>query len=177
MRCDARRLEAIKETHDCYLLGFSGRSLNSTTAFGIVNGAIKVPLLTCHGRFRQPNRPGSALSCCHIVAIQLTQMGIQIGATGKVYGEGLDATFMVKIQSDSLTQPQRFNYRLRYLMSNPIPPLANATLVFAAASGYAVDSMTGNYVQIDQDATYYATLKQSRDPSYDQRIGVTSAIT
>ena len=29
----------------------------------------------------------------HIVAIQLTQMGIQIGATeGKVYGEGLDAT-------------------------------------------------------------------------------------
>tara|TARA_B100002019_G_scaffold293290_1_gene319889 strand:+ start:6423 stop:6812 length:390 start_codon:yes stop_codon:yes gene_type:complete len=57
-------------------------------------------------------------------------------------------------------------------MSNPIPPLANATLVFATASGYAVDSMTGNYVQIDQDATYYATLKQSRDPSYDQRIGV-----
>ena len=57
-------------------------------------------------------------------------------------------------------------------MSNPIPPLANATLVFATAGGYAVDSMTGNYVQIDQDATYYATLKQSRDPSYDQRIGV-----
>ncbi len=29
----------------------------------------------------------------HIIAIQLAQMGIQIGATdGKVYGEGLDAT-------------------------------------------------------------------------------------
>lgn len=56
-------------------------------------------------------------------------------------------------------------------MTNPAPPLANATLVFSVASGYATDATTGNYVQVSQDATYYATLKQSRDPQYEQRIG------
>jgi hypothetical protein len=56
-------------------------------------------------------------------------------------------------------------------MTNPAPPLANATLVFAVASGYATDSATGNYVEITSDTTYYATLKQSKDPRYDQRLG------
>lgn len=56
-------------------------------------------------------------------------------------------------------------------MTNPAPPLANTTLVFAVASGYATDSATGNYVELTGDVTYYATLKQSRDPRYDQRLG------
>jgi hypothetical protein len=56
-------------------------------------------------------------------------------------------------------------------MTNPAPPLANTTLVFAVASGYAVDSATGNYVEITDDVTYYATLKQVRDTRYEQRIG------
>ena len=56
-------------------------------------------------------------------------------------------------------------------MTNPAPPLANATLVFAVASGYATDSATGNYVEITTEETYYATLKQSRDSRYDQRLG------
>jgi hypothetical protein len=49
-------------------------------------------------------------------------------------------------------------------MTNPMPPLANATLVFSVASGYATDAATGNYVVSTTDSTYYATLKQSRDP-------------
>lgn len=56
-------------------------------------------------------------------------------------------------------------------MTNPANPLANATLVFSVASGYAVDAMTGNLVASTTDATYYATLKQSRDPQYEQRVG------
>lgn len=56
-------------------------------------------------------------------------------------------------------------------MTNPAPPLANATLVFTVASGYAVDSTTGNYVETTTESTYYATLRQSRDPQYEQRIG------
>lgn len=56
-------------------------------------------------------------------------------------------------------------------MTNPAPPLANATLVFSVASGYGVDSTTGNYVETTTDSTYYAVLKQSRDPQYEQRIG------
>lgn len=56
-------------------------------------------------------------------------------------------------------------------MTNPAPPLANTTLVFAVVSGYATDSATGNYVELTRDVTYYATLKQSRDPQYDQRLG------
>jgi hypothetical protein len=56
-------------------------------------------------------------------------------------------------------------------MANPAPPLANATLVFTVASGYATDSATGNYVELTEETTYYATLKQSRDSRYDQRLG------
>ncbi|MBQ45560.1 MAG: hypothetical protein CMK37_07870 [Porticoccaceae bacterium] len=56
-------------------------------------------------------------------------------------------------------------------MTNPANPLANATLVFSVASGYAVDAMTGNFVESTTDETYYATLKQSRDPQYEQRVG------
>ena len=56
-------------------------------------------------------------------------------------------------------------------MTNPAPPLANAKLVFPVAGGYAVDSTTGNYVETTSDVVYYATLKQSRDPQYEQRIG------
>jgi len=56
-------------------------------------------------------------------------------------------------------------------MTNPANPLANATLVFSVASGYAVDSTTGNFVESTTDETYYATLKQSRDPQYEQRVG------
>ena len=33
-------------------------------------------------------------------------------------------------------------------MTNPAPPLANATLVFAVTSGYVVDSATGNDVPL-----------------------------
>ena len=56
-------------------------------------------------------------------------------------------------------------------MSNPAPPLANATLVFNVANGYATDSATGNYIELTETVTYYATLKQSRDPKYDQQLG------
>ena len=56
-------------------------------------------------------------------------------------------------------------------MTNPAPPLANATLVFAVASGYAQDATTGNYVPLTISGEYYAILKQSRDPRYDQRLG------
>ena len=56
-------------------------------------------------------------------------------------------------------------------MTNPAPPLTNTTLVFAVVSGYVTDSATGNYVELTRDVTYYATLKQSRDPQYDQRLG------
>ena len=57
-------------------------------------------------------------------------------------------------------------------MTNPAPPLANTTLVFAVTSGYAVDSATGNDVPLTISGVYYATLKQSRDPRYEQRLGV-----
>lgn len=57
-------------------------------------------------------------------------------------------------------------------MTNPCPPLANATLVFKVASGYAVDSVTGNDIELTTDVTYYATLKQSSAPKYDQQLGV-----
>ena len=56
-------------------------------------------------------------------------------------------------------------------MTNPAPPLANATLVFETATGSAVDSATGNYVETTSETTYYATLKQSKDPRYDQQLG------
>ena len=57
-------------------------------------------------------------------------------------------------------------------MTNPAPPLANATLVFAVTSGYAVYSTTGNLVSLTTSGVYYATLKQSRNPRYEQRLGV-----
>jgi hypothetical protein len=56
-------------------------------------------------------------------------------------------------------------------MTNPAPPLANTTLVFAVTSGYATDSATGNLVSLTSSGVYYATLKQSRNPRYEQRLG------
>lgn len=61
---------------------------------GIVNGAIEEASsdvdLSVLGD--QTDRAVKYLAA-HIIAVQLAQMGIQIGATeGKVYGEGLDAT-------------------------------------------------------------------------------------
>jgi len=56
-------------------------------------------------------------------------------------------------------------------MTNPAPPLANATLVFAVTSGYAVAANTGNLVPLTTSGVYYATLKQSRNPRYEQRLG------
>lgn len=50
-------------------------------------------------------------------------------------------------------------------------PLANATLVFSVASGYALDSDTGNYVPMSSGATFHASLKQKRNPQYDQLLG------
>lgn len=50
-------------------------------------------------------------------------------------------------------------------------PLANATLVFSVASGYALDSDTGNYVAVSSNTTFYASLKQKRNPQYDQLLG------
>ena len=57
-------------------------------------------------------------------------------------------------------------------MTNPAPPLANATLVFAVTSGYAVAANTGNLVPLTTSGVYYATLKQSQNPRYEQRIGI-----
>ena len=56
-------------------------------------------------------------------------------------------------------------------MSNFLEPLANATLVFNVASGYALDSETGNYVPVSSGVTFYATLKQKQNPRYDQLLG------
>ena len=61
---------------------------------GIVNGAISEATYDASADVfgEQTDRAVKFLSA-HIIAIQLAQMGIQIGATeGKVYGEGLDAT-------------------------------------------------------------------------------------
>ena len=61
---------------------------------GIVNGAITEASFDASEDVfgEQTDRAVKFLSA-HIIAIQLAQMGIQIGATeGKVYGEGLDAT-------------------------------------------------------------------------------------
>lgn len=56
-------------------------------------------------------------------------------------------------------------------MSNFLEPLANATLVFNVASGYALDSETGNYVPVSSGVVFYATLKQKTNPRYDQLLG------
>lgn len=61
---------------------------------GIVNGALEeaVADATTDVFGSQTDRAVKHLAA-HIIAIQLAQMGIQIGATeGKVYGNGLDAT-------------------------------------------------------------------------------------
>jgi hypothetical protein len=42
------------------------------------------------------------------------------------------------------------------------------------ASGYAVDSETGNYTPLSSGVTYYATLRQKRNPQYDYLLGADS---
>jgi hypothetical protein len=61
---------------------------------GIVNGAISESALDVSADlFGDQTDRAVRFLAAHIIAIQLAQMGIQIGATeGKVYGEGLDAT-------------------------------------------------------------------------------------
>jgi hypothetical protein len=56
-------------------------------------------------------------------------------------------------------------------MINGLAPLANTTLVWSVASGYAVDSETGNYVALSSGVTYYASLQQKRNPQYDYLLG------
>jgi hypothetical protein len=56
-------------------------------------------------------------------------------------------------------------------MSNFLEPLANSTLVWSVASGYAFDSETGNYVAVATGITYYASLRQKRNPQYDYLLG------
>lgn len=56
-------------------------------------------------------------------------------------------------------------------MTNGLAPLANATLVWSVASGYALDSETGNYVAMATGVTYYATLKQKQNPRFDYLLG------
>jgi hypothetical protein len=56
-------------------------------------------------------------------------------------------------------------------MINGSSPLANATLVWSVASGYAIDSETGNYVSLSSGVTYYASLRQKRNPQYDYLLG------
>ena len=59
-------------------------------------------------------------------------------------------------------------------MINGLLPLANASLIWAVASGYAIDSETGNYTALSSGTTYYATLKQKRNPQYDYLLGADS---
>jgi hypothetical protein len=56
-------------------------------------------------------------------------------------------------------------------MINGSSPLANATLVWSVASSYAFDSDTGNYVGLSSGITYYASLRQKRNPQYDYLLG------
>jgi hypothetical protein len=56
-------------------------------------------------------------------------------------------------------------------MSNVLSPLANATLVWQVASGYAQDATTGNYVATATGITYYASLKQKNNPRFDYLLG------
>jgi hypothetical protein len=56
-------------------------------------------------------------------------------------------------------------------MSNFLEPLANSTLVWSVASGYALDNDTGNYVPVATGITYYASLRQKRNPQYDYLLG------
>ena len=61
---------------------------------GIVSGAISEAAYDAsEDLFGDQTDRAVKFLAAHIIAIQLAQMGIQIGATeGKVYGEGLDAT-------------------------------------------------------------------------------------
>lgn len=61
---------------------------------GIVNGAIESASADVSSDiFGDQTDRAVRFLAAHIIAIQLAQMGVQIGATdGKVYGEGLDAT-------------------------------------------------------------------------------------
>jgi hypothetical protein len=61
---------------------------------GIVNGAIsEASYDASEDVFGDQTDRAVKFLAAHIIAIQLAQMGIQIGATdGKVYGEGLEAT-------------------------------------------------------------------------------------
>ena len=56
-------------------------------------------------------------------------------------------------------------------MINGLLPLANATLVWQVASGYAQDATTGNYVAASTGITWYATLKQKNNPRFDYLLG------
>jgi hypothetical protein len=56
-------------------------------------------------------------------------------------------------------------------MTNGLSPLANATLVWQVASGYVVDSETGNHTAVSTGVTYYATLKQKQNPRFDYLLG------
>lgn len=56
-------------------------------------------------------------------------------------------------------------------MINGLSPLANSTLEWSVASGYALDSETGNYTAVSTGVTYYATLRQARNPQYDYLLG------
>lgn len=61
---------------------------------GIVNGAIESAAADVSSDiFGDQTDRAVRFLAAHIIAIQLAQMGVQIGATdGKVYGNGLDAT-------------------------------------------------------------------------------------
>ena len=61
---------------------------------GIVNGAIESATADVSDDiFGDQTDRAVRFLAAHIIAIQLAQMGVQIGATdGKVYGKGLDAT-------------------------------------------------------------------------------------
>lgn len=61
---------------------------------GIVNGAIESASADVSSDiFGDQTDRAVRFLAAHIIAIQLAQMGVQIGATdGKVYGKGLDAT-------------------------------------------------------------------------------------
>ena len=61
---------------------------------GIVNGAIESATADVSDDiFGDQTDRAVRFLAAHIIAIQLAQMGVQIGATdGKVYGTGLDAT-------------------------------------------------------------------------------------
>ena len=56
-------------------------------------------------------------------------------------------------------------------MINGTSPLANAALEWSVASGYTVDTSTGNYIPVSSGVVYYASLKQKTNPRYDYLLG------